>query len=169
VIVIAQRLLAAAGLSAERDLTASMLGIDESVAALGRGDIEAFFWSGGLPTRGLADLATVRPIRLLDLSPAIAAVRRRYPVYDVGTVPAATYGIPNPVNTLLVRNFLLVAAEMPDPLAEALVAALFDERERLVRANPSGRVIDSRAAIGTQPVPLHPGARAYYRAAKDYD
>ena len=169
VIVAARRLLDAAGLSAQRDLTASELGIDESIAALRDGHIDAFFWSGGLPTNGLAALAAQHPIRLLDLSPVVPALRAAYPVYDVGTVPTATYGIPAPVTTLFVRNFLLVAAAMPDELAEALVGGLFAERERLVRANPAGRVIDTRSAIGTQPVPLHPGAERFYRSAKEYD
>jgi hypothetical protein len=84
-------------------------------------------------------------------------------------VPAATYGIPAPVTTLFVRNFLLVAAELPDDLAGGLVAAMFAERDRLVRANPAGRAIDTRSAIGTQPVPLHPGAERFYRSAKEYD
>jgi len=169
VIVAANRLLAASGLSPQRDLTASQLGIDESIAALRGGGIDAFFWSGGLPTGGLAALAADRPIRLLDLTPVVPAIRAAYPVYDVGTVPAATYGIPAPITTLFVRNFLLVAAELPDDLAEALVAGLFAERDRLVRANPAGRVIDTRSAIGTQPVPLHPGAERFYRSAKAYD
>ncbi|HEX4250548.1 MAG TPA: TAXI family TRAP transporter solute-binding subunit [Pseudonocardia sp.] len=169
VIVVARRLLSAAGLSPDHDLSASLLGIDESVEALRTGTIDAFFWSGGLPTGGLAALATARPIRLLDLLPVVPAIRAKYPVYDVGTVPAATYGISGPVTTLFVRNFLLVAAELPDELAGDLVAAMFAERDRLVRANPAGRAIDTRSAIGTQPVPLHPGAERFYRSAKDYD
>lgn len=169
VIVAANRLLAAAGLSPWRDLTGSRLGLDESAAALRDGRLDAFFWSGGVPTGGLNDLAKVRPIRLLDLASVASTVRQEHPVYDVGTVPAATYGSPAPITTLLVRNFLLVAAEMPDELAAALVGALFSERDRLVRANPAGRAIDTRTAIGTQPVPLHPGAERYYRTAKNYD
>ncbi|MBO0874339.1 MAG: TAXI family TRAP transporter solute-binding subunit [Pseudonocardia sp.] len=169
VLVAAKRLLEAVGLSPGTDLTASLLGLDESVSALRDGRIEAFFWAGGVPTGGLTELAKVRPIRLLDLTEVSTAVRRRYPVYDVGTIPAATYAIPAPVTALLVRNFLLVAAEMPDELAGDLVAAMFAERDRLVRANPAGRAIDTRSAIGTQPVPLHPGAESYYRSTKDYD
>ncbi|MDT7567277.1 MAG: uncharacterized protein QOC67_2601 [Pseudonocardiales bacterium] len=169
VIVAANRLLTAAGLNPAKDLSASTLGIDESVVALRNNTIDAFFWSGGLPTGGLTGLAAVRPIRLLDLLPVVPAIRARYPVYDVGTVPAATYGIPAPVTTLFVRNFLLVAAELPDDLAGGLVAAMFAERDRLVRANPAGRAIDTRSAIGTQPVPLHPGAERFYRSAKEYD
>lgn len=166
--VIVDRLLTTAGISGERDLRASQLGIDESVAALRDGLIDAFFWSGGLPTGGVADLAARRPIRLLDLGDVLSDFRREHPVYDVGSVPAGTYDIPEPVTTLLVRNFLLVTSAMPDDLAEALVAGVFAERERLVQASTAGRAIDRRAAIGTQPVPLHPGAVRYYRAAKEY-
>lgn len=167
VLVMARRVLDAAGLVADRDLNAVQLGIDGSVAALREGRIDAFFWSGGLPTGAVAALAAAQPIRLVDLLPQIPALRRAYPVYDVGTVPTGTYGIPEPVTTLLVRNFLLVAASMPDDLADALVAALFAQREVLVRASSAGRAIDARSAIGTQPVPLHPGAQRYYRDAKE--
>ena len=169
VIVMATRLLSVAGLSADRDLTASTLGIDESAAALREGRIDAFFWSGGVPTGGVAALAATRRIRLLDLTALLTALRGGYPVYDVGTVPAGTYGVPDPVTTMFVRNFLLVRASMPDELAAALVDGLFAERDRLVRASAAGRVIDTRSAIGTQPVPLHPGAERWYRSAKDYD
>ncbi|MGI8814526.1 MAG: TAXI family TRAP transporter solute-binding subunit [Pseudonocardia sp.] len=166
VLVVANRLLDAAGLASDRDLAAVRLGIDDSVAALRDSRIDAFFWSGGLPTDGVAELAVVRPIRLLDLGPVVAGLRQRFPVYDVGTVPTAMYGIPNPVTTILVRNFLLVFAAMPDQLAAALVGALFKERELLVQANSAGRAIDQRSAIGTQPIALHPGAQRYYRDIK---
>lgn len=169
VIVMADRLLATAGLSPEHDLTSSTLGIDESVAALRDGRIDAFFWSGGLQTPGITELASVRPIRLLDLADLLPQLRRSYPVYNIGTVPAATYKIPDRVTTVTVRNFLLVPDSMRVDLAEALVAGLFAASEQLVKASPAGRSIDARSAIGTQPVPLHPGAEHYYRSAKDYD
>jgi uncharacterized protein len=168
VIVMADCLLAVAGLDTGRDLSASMLGIDESIAALRDGRIDAFFWSGGLPTGGVDQLAATQPIRLLDLAPQMPELRRRFPVYDVGTVPAATYRIPEAVTTVFVRNYLLVAASMPDEMAQALVGGLFAASDQLVRANPAGRAIDSRSAIGTQPVPLHPGALRYYRGIKAY-
>jgi TRAP transporter TAXI family solute receptor len=169
VIVMADCLLAVAGLNSTTDLSASMLGIDDSIAALRAGRIDAFFWSGGLPTVGVSSLAAAAPIRLLDLAPQMPALRKRFPIYDVGTVPAATYGIPKAVTTMFVRNFLLVPASMPDQLANALVAGLFAASDELVQTNPAGRAIDARSAIGTQPVPLHPGALRYYRENKAYD
>jgi uncharacterized protein len=164
--VIAERLLASAGLSAS-DFQAMQLGINESVEAVARGEIDAFFWSGGLPTRGVSALAEVRPIRLLNLEDLITPVRAAFPEYAAGTVPAQSYGIPEPITTLLVRNFLLVGASMPHDVANALVEGLFAAQEQLAAASPAALTIDLRAAIGTQPVPLHPGAERFFREEKD--
>ncbi|WP_433279862.1 TAXI family TRAP transporter solute-binding subunit [Pseudonocardia xinjiangensis] len=166
VYVIATRLLRAAGLVPDTDLQAQQLGINESVAAMESGAIDAFFWSGGVPTEGVSRLATTLPIRLLDLEDVVKEVRAAFPAYAPGTVPATTYGIPAPVTTLLVRNFLLVAASMPDDLANALVKGMFEAQPELALASPSALTIDPRAAIGTQPVPLHPGAERFFRLLK---
>ncbi|WP_307722913.1 TAXI family TRAP transporter solute-binding subunit [Gandjariella thermophila] len=166
--VIAQRLLTAAGLSEKNDLQAQQLGIDESLNALRDGRIDAFFWSGGLPTGGVTELAKSVPLRMLDLSDVVPTLRQRYPDYSSATVPASAYGLPNagPVTTLVVHNYLLVTDAMPDDVAEALVRGVFDAQPALVKANVAARSIDVRAAIETAPVPLHPGALRYYRAVK---
>jgi TRAP transporter TAXI family solute receptor len=165
--VIAHRLLTAAGLS-EADLHAQQLGIDDSLAALRDGQIDAFFWSGGLPTGGVTELAKSVPLRMLDLSDVVPTLRQRYPVYSSATVPASAYGLPNagPITTLVVHNYLLVTDAMPDDVAEALVKGMFDAQPALVRANVAARSIDVHSAIETAPVPLHPGALRFYRSVK---
>jgi TRAP transporter TAXI family solute receptor len=165
--VIAHRLLGAAGLS-EADLHAQQLGIDDSLAALRDGRIDALFWSGGLPTGGVTELARSVPLRMLDLSDVVPTLRQRYPVYSSATVPASAYGLPNagPVTTLVVHNYLLVTDAMSDTVAEALARGIFDAQPALVKANVAARSIDVRSAIETAPVPLHPGAQRFYRAVK---
>jgi hypothetical protein len=165
--VIAERLLAVAGLSPTTDFQALQLGINESVDAVASGKIDAFFWSGGLPTRGVSALAQTLPIRLLNLEDLITPVRAAFPAYAAGTVPAQTYDIPEPITTLLVRNFLVVGAAMPDDVAHSLVEGLFAAQEQLAAVSPAALTIDLRAAIGTQPVPLHPGAQTFFRGEKD--
>jgi TRAP transporter TAXI family solute receptor len=166
VAVIARRLLTVAGLSPDTDFQTVQLGINDSVAAMERNEIDAFFWVGGLPTEGVSRLAEVRPIRLLDLEDLISPIRGAYPVYAAGTVTAGSYGIPEAIVTLLVRNFLLVRADMPDDVAYALVESLFDAQEELTAVIPAALTIDPRSAIGTQPVPLHPGAERFFQAVK---
>ena len=55
--IIAIRMLRAAGLDPDRDVTRQGLGVSESAGALKDGKIAAFFWSGGLPTAAVQDLA----------------------------------------------------------------------------------------------------------------
>ncbi|HEY2225596.1 TAXI family TRAP transporter solute-binding subunit [Actinomycetospora sp.] len=168
VLVIAPRLLATVGLFPETDLAASHLGLGDSVAALRAGSIDAFFWSGGVPTTGVDELARQVPVRLLDLSEQVDALRRGYPVYDVTTVPARTYGIAEPVTTVSVRNVLLTTARMAVPTARGLTRVLLDRVDALAAADAAGRSVDPRTAIGTQPVPLHDGARAAFADSKPY-
>jgi len=165
VMLIAWRLLGVAGLTAAQ-LQPVQLGIDDSVAALRENRVDAFFWSGGLPTTAVGELAATTPIRLLDLEDLLPAVQARLPEYSPRTVPARTYGLAAPVTTLAVRNVVLVTAAMPDTLVQALVASLFAEQARLATASAAALTIDARAAIGTQPVALHPGAVLFYRSAK---
>lgn len=165
---IAIRLLDAAGVGVAGLGARAELGLLDAARALREDRIDAFFWSGGVPTDGIRDLSDALPIRLLDLSDVLDRMRERYPVYSVGTVPATTYGLPGPVSCLSVRNVLLVTAAMPEAEARALIEAAFAEQPRLAEASPAAVTIDSRSAIGTQPIPLHPGAEEFYRSTKGY-
>lgn len=145
--------------------------LNASIQALRTGRIDAFFWSGGLPTQSITQLARTVPVHLLDLggddSGVLHRMLERYPVYGSALVPAGTYGIDNPsVSTLTVPNFLLVTDRMPGNVAEALVSGLFSATGKLAGVNAAALGIDVHSAIYTQPVPLHPGAAAYYRSAK---
>ncbi|MGH3438052.1 MAG: TAXI family TRAP transporter solute-binding subunit, partial [Sciscionella sp.] len=165
--LIAHRLLRVAGIDPGVDMRARHLGINDSLTALKAGKIDAFFWSGGLPTPGIAALAKQVPLRLVDIADLLPALQRRYPVYEPATVPASVYHLPGgPVTTLIVPNFLLVTVNMPDGVAKAITSTIFDRQRELVNANRAALSIDVHAAIETAPVPLHPGAAAYYRAQK---
>jgi len=143
------------------------LGLDDSVQAMRDGKLDAFFWSGGLPTRAITELTKEIGVRMLDLKDDLPPFRQQYPVYGSATLPASTYNLQSgPVITLVVRNFLLVTDKMPDDVAEALVRQLFEGQPDLVKAHSAARTIEQRSAIETSPVPLHPGAMRYYREAK---
>lgn len=166
--LVANRILAAAGVS---NVVAVQASLDDSIDALRAGRIDAFFWSGGLPTQSITKLARTVPVHVLDLGGADSGVLHRmldrYPVYGSALVPAGTYGVDNPtVTTLTVPNFLLVTDRMPGDVAEALVSGLFSATGKLAGVNAAALGIDVHSAIYTQPVPLHPGAAAYYRSAK---
>lgn len=162
---IASRLLQAAGLN--DSVSTSTLGLDDSVKALLDDDIDAFFWSGGLPTPSIALHNDTKSLRLLDIADQMPRMQTLNQVYGTASIPASTYNQAGPVTTLVVPNFLVVRAAMPDDVAEALVRGLFDARAELARANPAALSIDVHPGIETQPIPLHPGALRYYRSQKD--
>src|SRR6266699_6076119 len=55
--VMAFRVIEAAGLDKDKDMTRERLGVAESVNAIKDRKIDAFFWVGGLPTAAVTDLA----------------------------------------------------------------------------------------------------------------
>src|SRR4051812_12849782 len=139
------------------------LGLDASVAALRSGRIAGFFWSGGLPTPGVEELAHRAPLRLLNLG----GIEDRFGgVYRAAAIPSGTYGLPRQVATLAVPN-LLVARSGADPALVRLVTeTLFERRAAIARAVPAAAALDRRAAIETAPVPLHRAALRWFRDTK---
>jgi TRAP transporter TAXI family solute receptor len=167
--VIAKRVLEVAGLSTGPDApTTTNLTLAQSRERLQNNTIDAFFWSGGLPTNEIVQLAATVPLRLLDMSDVMPKIRARFGYYSSATIPITTYALKNaaPVTTLLVPNLLLVTDEMSVPAAKALTQGVFDAQQKLAATNTAARSIDIRSAIETQPVPLHEGALEYYRDNK---
>lgn len=166
--LVANRILDAAGVHTE---VPAALSLNDSITALRAHRIDAFFWSGGMPTKSIQALGRAMPIRVLDLgtdpSGAMRTVLDKYRVYGTAVVPAGTYQPhSDAVTTLVVPNYLLVTDAMPDDEANALVAGLFAATPQLVGVNSAAEAIDIHAAIYTGPVPLHPGAEEYYRSHK---
>jgi TRAP transporter TAXI family solute receptor len=142
------------------------LSLDDSSAALTAGDIDAFFFSGGLPVAGIKELSATVPTRLVDLSKWAGDLRKTYSdVYVVRDVPVSAYQMPA-VATIAVPNLLVVALSMDEGLAFDLTRLLLERRDVLAAAHPAAERLDIRSAIGTLPVPLHPGAARYYRSVK---
>ena len=166
--VIAVRLLEAAGLDPDKDIKRSQLGVDESVNAVRDGTIDAFFWSGGLPTGAVTDLATTEDIRMVPNAEYASKLRAKYgDAYQATTIPKDTYkGLPADVKTIGVPNVLVVHEEMDKKLAHDITKLMFDQKERLVAVHPEAKNLElERAQNVVAPIELHPGAQQYYEEA----
>ncbi|MEU6314490.1 TAXI family TRAP transporter solute-binding subunit [Streptomyces sp. NPDC047014] len=164
--VVAQRVLRAAGLTTgAAPVRERPLGLGESVAALREGAVDALFWSGGVPTPALSELARVTPVRLLPLDGYVDALRERHaPVYTAVTLPGGVYGPAEPVGTIGVGNYLLARTDLGGPVVRDLLRVVFGRWRDLLREVTAGARLEPRFAISTGGVPLHPGAVAYYRS-----
>ncbi|MER7519801.1 TAXI family TRAP transporter solute-binding subunit [Streptomyces sp. NPDC126499] len=171
--LIADRVLAAAGLTPDVDIVPVSAGIDTMPGLLERHQLDAFFWSGGLPTQAVQDLSERLPIRLVSLDEALIES-----LHDVGestrhyrsaTIPADAYSRAqdgNPVDTLAVANILVTTAAADPDLVEGFTRTVIGSRDRIGSQVHPAQLVDLRTAIYTDPLPLHEGARRYYRSVK---
>ncbi|WP_432990774.1 TAXI family TRAP transporter solute-binding subunit [Dactylosporangium sp. CA-233914] len=166
--LVADRVLRAAGLDPDGDLRRIELSLTDANTAMRERRIEAFFVTGGLATPAVLDLARQSAVRLIDLADIAATLRSTYgSYYQAGSVPAGTYrGMTGPVTTLVVPNLLLATEATPDDVVERMTGVLFASAAGITGSVPAVGQVDRHAGIFTGAVPLHDGARAYYRAAK---
>jgi uncharacterized protein len=165
--VIAFRMLKAAGVDPDRDVRRQGLGVSESADALKDGKIDAFFWSGGLPSAAIQDLSHTPgvAIRLVPSGDLVAALRRDYgELYFRLDVPAAAYpGVDAAVPVVGVANVLVVNRSMADDLAYNITRVLFEHQRELAAIHPEARKLSLQTARTGSPAPFHPGSLRFYR------
>jgi len=166
--VIALRLLRAAGIDPDRELRRQALSVNASVDALKDGKIDAFFWSGGLPTASILDLTSSIGItaRLIANDGAIPALHRDFgqALYTRRVIPQRSYpGMTGDVGVVAVQNVLVVHESLDASLAYDLTRVLFEKQAELAAINPEARHLTLAAAIEGSPAPFHPGAARFYR------
>ncbi|MEU9705034.1 TAXI family TRAP transporter solute-binding subunit [Streptomyces sp. NPDC047981] len=171
--LIADRVLAAGGLTAKSDVEPVSAGIDTMPGLLESGRLDAFFWSGGLPTQAVQDLSERMPVRLVPLDTALVDK-----VHDMGeatrhyrsaVIPADAYALAQdgqPVKTLAVANLLVTTDSADTALVEGFTRTVIRSRDGIGRRVHSAQLVDLRTAIYTEPLSLHEGARRYYRSVK---
>ena len=92
--VMAFRVIEAAGLDRDKDMTRERLSVAESGNALKDGKIDAFFWVGGLPTAAVTDVGATPNVKivLVDTADLVDKMNAKYsPIYSKGVIPAKTY------------------------------------------------------------------------------
>ncbi|AOT61410.1 MULTISPECIES: TAXI family TRAP transporter solute-binding subunit [Streptomyces] len=170
--LLADRLLDAAGLDPSQDVRPVPAGIDTMPKLLEQGRLDAFFWSGGLPTSAVLRLSERFPVRLVPLDRELVdrvhaeGGPSRY--YRSAVIPADAYPAAQdgPVQTVAVANLLVTTGRVDAALTEGVTRTVIGSRDRVGREVHPAQVVDLRTAIYTDPLPLHEGARRYYRSVK---
>ncbi|GGV83383.1 TAXI family TRAP transporter solute-binding subunit [Streptomyces massasporeus] len=172
--LIANGVLRAAGIDPEKDIQPSSDGIDTGPKRLGHG-LDAFFWSGGLPTDGLSRPAkkSASAFRFVPIDASLVAKLHeqggatRY--YRATKMPESAYPTiqrGHAVPTLAVSNVLLTRSDMDPRLTEWLTRTVLDSRDLIGATVHSAQLVDVRTAIYTDPLQLHAGAQRYYQSVK---
>ncbi len=68
--------------------------------------------------------------------------------------------------TVAVANVLVTTDRTDAAMTEAFTRTVIDSRDRIGREVHAAQLVDLRTAIYTDPLPLHEGAKRYYRSVK---
>jgi uncharacterized protein len=167
--VFAFRVIEAAGLDKDKDITRERLGVAESVNALKDRKIDAFFWVGGLPTAGVTDLANSPgvKIKMIEIASLVPAMTKKYGnIYIQDVIPKSTYkGMEDDNHQATVTNLLVAHQNMDDKTVYNILQAMFDHRDDLIRVHKEAENIKlENQKTEASSIPWHPGAIKYFAA-----
>jgi hypothetical protein len=165
--VMAFRLLEAAGLDKDRDITRERLGAAESADALKDRKIDAFFFVAGLPTSAVTDVANTPgvKIKLIDHADLVPAMNKKWGnLYVKDAISKDVYrGMDADNQQATVMNLLVAPANMSDKTAHDIVKAFFDHHDELVRTHKEAQNITlENQKKEASPIPWHAGAVKYF-------
>ncbi|MCX8192006.1 MAG: TAXI family TRAP transporter solute-binding subunit [Nitrososphaerales archaeon] len=148
------------------------LGAAESASALRDGKIDAYFWSGGLPTGSVTDLAvslrlkgdSIYLIPFVD-EKALKYIDEKWPgLYYPTTIPKESYpGLTEDVKTTAIDNLFVCHADLSEDAAYRIVKAVFDNIKELHAVHTAALETTLEKAPTSKAIPYHPGAIKYYR------
>jgi TRAP transporter TAXI family solute receptor len=164
----ARVVLAAAGLT-EKDIKVEYLRPGAAAASIGDGTLDGFFLIGGLPVPAIRELAAATPIRLIPIADDVLRnMEESSSSYRRSVIPAGTYPNINEETPSIGFNALwVVSTGSSDDLIYSITRALWSEAtERLLEThNPIGKQVRLDNALDGLTIPLHPGAKRFYREA----
>jgi TRAP transporter TAXI family solute receptor len=160
------------GIDWNKDMTREKLGAGPSVAALKDNKIQAFFWSGAVPTSSIIDMAAT-PGRKLVLLPIDGEIREKIFKANPGVFHSTVFkkgsytGIESEVPAIAITAVLTAMDKFPPDKMHAIVQTIFDSKLELSAVWKGANDMSPETAV-SQVTPdalkyLHPGAQKYFK------
>ncbi len=168
----ADYVLKALGIDWNKDFAREKLGATESVAALKDGKIDAFFWSGAVPTSSIIDLASTPGLKMVllpisgDLAQKIMAANPG--VFHKSKFAKGAYaGVDADIETLAITAVLNTMESFPADRLYQIVSQIFDKKAEIAAVWKAANNLTPESSM-TQLGPeaqkyLHSGAAKYFR------
>jgi hypothetical protein len=168
----ADYVLKALGIDWNKDIKKEKLGAGESVAALKDGKIDAFFWSGAIPTASIIDMASTpgNKMVLLPIGGEIAAkIMKGNPgVFHKTVFPKNCYsGVDRDIDAIGITAVLQVMDTFPADRLYQILKAIFNNKTELSAVWKDAKQLTPQKAV-QQVTPdalryLHPGAKKFFK------
>ena len=149
------------------DYEGQYLSHSQAATALGDGTIEAMVISVGVPVSAVAELATTKPIRLINLTEEeLTNLKNASPMYVPRVIAAGTYtGVDYDVNTVEMPVLIVTNSDTPAEVVYQFIKATLENTDTLVAMNATAKAITPENSVNAIVLPLHEGAEAYFRDA----
>ncbi len=164
--VLADVLMAAAGVSPSDFSLAAELKSSEQSAALCDGKLDAAIWAAGLPNGSTMEATSTCDIKLLDLTTSgTNKVLAENAAYAAATIPGGLYpGNGDDVQSWGPKATFVTDANTSDDVVYVLVKSIFENFDDFKKLHPAfGRLTEEQMIKDGLSAPLHPGAEKYYK------
>jgi hypothetical protein len=168
----ADYVLKALGIDWNKDLTREKLGASESVGALKDGKIDAFFWSGAVPTSSIIDLAATPGLKmvLLPVGGEIAdkIMKANPAVFHKTSFAKGVYSdVDKDVDAIAITAVLNAMESFPADRMYQILGAIFANTKEISAVWKEATQLTPGKSI-TQMTPeaikyLHPGAQKFFK------
>jgi TRAP transporter TAXI family solute receptor len=168
----ADYVLKALGIDWNKDIKKEKLGAGESVAALKDGKIDAFFWSGAVPTGSIIDMASTPGVKMVLLpvgGEAADKIMKGNPgVFHKTVFPKGCYnGVEQDIDTIGITAVLQAMDTFPAERLYQILKAIFDNKAELSAVWKEATKMTPATAVG-QVTPdalkyVHPGAQKFFK------
>jgi TRAP transporter TAXI family solute receptor len=151
-----------------KDYRGEYLTYTESVEAFKSGQLDAAIFDTVHPTSSVIDLASWRPIRLLDVDYSLiekTANRFAKEFFPI-TIPGGTYrGQDSDTHTVGHGNYLMCLANWDEEYAYTFVKTVFENQDYMQKVHAAAGNLTPANGSKNGGIPLHPGAERYFKEA----
>ncbi len=148
------------------DVKMSFVSYTDSVTQMQDGHAAAFGLGTAIPAASVMDLASARPIKLLDLSDSLDGMKKLNPGYTLVTVPKGTYPKQdNDVKVIGYATHIVASCKLPEDMVYAMTKAVAASTESLGAVSKDMKALTPKAMAEDIGVPFHPGAAKFYKEA----
>ena len=163
----ADYVLKALGIDWNKDIKREKLGASESVAALKDGKIDAFFWSGAVPTSSIIDMASTPGLKMVLLpvggETADKIMKGNPGVFHKTAFAKGSYaGVEKDIDAIAITAVLQAMDTFPADRLYQIVKAIFDNKTELSAVWKGATKLTPAKAVGQVTSDalkyVHPGA-----------
>lgn len=148
------------------DVKMSFVSYTDSVTQMQDGHAAAFGLGTAIPAASIMDLASARPIKLLDLSDSLPEMKKLNPGYTMVTVPKGTYPKQDAdVKVIGYATHIVASCKLPEDMIYAMTKAIAASTSSLGAVSKDMIKLTPKEMAEDIGVPFHPGAAKFYKEA----